>query len=388
MFNLKRSLLLLLVVCLITAGLAAPAGAVEVRSGQMVTVPAGRINGPLFVAGNNVVINADVEGDVFAAGESITVNGRIDGDLLAAARSIVISGPVAGDVRCGAQDVSFKGEVGQSLTAAAETVRVIETSRVNGDMLVFAANADLAGSVGGEVMGSAGNLGLNGQIGSDVTLWGVQNLNVSPTSTVGGSLFYRSEKEAAIPPEAKIAGGARWEQLVRPETRVPQRQEGFDWLGQLAWFAAGVLVWGVFALLFPRLWMHLSRVATASPGPALGWGLLALLLTPIAVLLLLITVIGIPLSLMLLIAYLTVLFAAKIIVGDAVGRYLSQHFGWGGAVPVILPFLIGYLALILLTSIPVVGFFIQLAAACLALGAVCLSFYRWRNEPPAVGTVE
>lgn len=378
MFRCKRRLILLLSVLLVTVCLTAPAGATEIRSGQLVTVPEGKIRGPLFAAGSNVVIDADVDGDVFITGQSVTVNGRINGDLLAAARSIAINGTVVGDIRCAAEDVNLRGETGQSLTVFAGTFRGMDASRINRDLLLFSGYVDLAGTVGGQVLGTGGNISLNGLIGGDVDFWGVQQLQVGPAAVIGGNLVYSSENEAVLSPGANIAGSYQWEQAVKPQ--IQKRQEGFNWLGQLAWFAAGVLVWGVFVLLFPRLWIRLSEIVKGSPGPAFGWGLLVLLTVPLAVLLLLITVIGIPVSLLLLAAYLAVLSTAKIIIGDTLGRFLSRYFGWEGRVPSILPFLVGFLVLVLLSNIPVVGFFTELMVVCLALGAVSLAFYYWRKD--------
>ncbi|TEB13295.1 hypothetical protein Psfp_03519 [Pelotomaculum sp. FP] len=144
-------------------------------------------------------------------------------------------------------------------------------------------------------------------------------------------------------------------------------------------FAAGILVWAVLALFFPGIWSRLSQTIRQTPGYTLGCGLVLLLLTPLLALLLLITVIGIPLSLALLASYGLLLYSAKIIVGDAVGRLLATRFGWEGRVHTILPFLLGYVLLLLLTSIPVVGLLIRIIIVCLALGAVFLAIYRWRQ---------
>ncbi|MDH7480216.1 MAG: hypothetical protein QHH02_09405, partial [Syntrophomonadaceae bacterium] len=115
----------------------------------------------------------------------------------------------------------------------------------------------------------------------------------------------------------------------------------------------------------------------------LAAAVLLLLLAPLAMILFLATVIGIPVSLLLVAAYLAMLYAAKIVVGDALGRYLAHCFGWAGQAPALLLFLIGFLALVILTNIPVVGVFINLVVAGLAFGAVALAFYRWRQPPRA-----
>lgn len=385
MFNGKRKLALLVVVVLVVLGLTLPAWAVETKSGDSVNVPEGKIQGPLFVAGSSIVVDADVDGDVFAAGQDITINGRINGDLIAAARSIRINGTINGNARCVASDIDLKGEVRNSLTAAASEVRLLEGSRVDLDTTVMAGNANFSGAVGRQLLGSGGTYRLNGTVGGNVRFWSVNNLKVGPAAVISGDLAYGSPYEAEITNGAKIAGETKWEQ-IQPQQKVPQRV-GINWVAQIVWFIAGVLAWGVLALIFPRIWGKLSQNILQSPGAALGWGALTLLVTPLASLVLLITVIGIPLSLTLIMAYAVLLYAGKIIVGDAIGRYLARRFGWEARVHSIWPFMIGFAALILLGKIPIVGFFISLVVVATALGAVILAIYGWRRHlPPVVGT--
>src|SRR5665647_2023079 len=124
MFNIKRKVVKLAVIALVVLGFALPAGAMEQITGDMVNVPPGKITGPLFTAGNFIVIDADVDGDVFAAGQDITINGDINGDLLGAARTIRINGNITGNARCAISDLDISGEIGKSLTAAAAQVRL------------------------------------------------------------------------------------------------------------------------------------------------------------------------------------------------------------------------------------------------------------------------
>lgn len=332
------------------------------------------------------MVNGDVDGDVFIAGQTVTINGKINGDLMAAAETVRVNGSVAGDIRCAAARVDIKGEVGQSLTAAAREIRLFETARVNRDAMAFAGEVNLAGPVGRQVLGSGGTIRLNSPAGGDVRLWAVDNLEVGPAANIAGNLTYGSSRQALISPEAKIAGATNWEQLQPPHE--PEHFKRFNWLGLLAWFAAGILFWGVLALLFPRLWSGLSENVREAPWPALGWGLLLLLVTPLAALLLLITVVGIPLSLTLIMAYTILLYAAKIIIGDTAGRLLARRFGWEKRVHDIFPFSIGYAALILLGKIPVVGFFINVVVICMAMGAVFLAIYRWRRQSAQPALIE
>lgn len=377
MFKTRHRLMVLVMMTLFVFSLAVPAGAYEVRSGNMTVIPEGEIQGPLFWAGESLVLDADVNGDVFAAGQNITINGRVKGDLLAAGRTIRINGDVTGDIRCAGYDISFQGELGRSFTAFADEVRLSEDGMVNEDLLFFCRSATLSGAVGRQVLGSGETIRLNGPVGNDVRLWTVQDLQVGPSGSIGGQLHYGSPNQAFVSPEAKIAGETNWEQIEQPRREAG----GVDWVFHLIWFIAGVLVWGILALIFPRIWAGLNQNMLQRPWSALGWGFLFLLVIPLASLLLLITVVGIPLSLALMAAYAALLYAGKIIAGDAAGRYLARRFNWEGRIHAIFPFMIGFAGLILLGKIPIAGFMISIVAASMAFGAVFLVISRWRNAP-------
>ena len=386
MFKCKHKAVKLAAIILVVIGFALPAGAMEQITGDMVNVPPGKITGPLFTAGNFIVVDADVDGDVFAAGQDITINGDINGDLLGAARTIRVNGNISGNIRCAVSDLDVNGEVGKSLTAAAAQVRLNEDSVVAGDALVFAGVATFSGTLGRQALGAGSDFRISGPIGGNVKFWGVEKLTVGQSASVNGDLAYGSPNEAVISPGAKITGTTKWDLIQKPaEPQV--RQKGFDWSGVVFRFITGLLVWGVLLLIFPKIWGKFSENILNKPGSALGWGALALLVAPLAALLLMITVIGIPLSMLLIIVYMVLLCAANIIVADAAGRYLAKSFGWEGRVHIIWPFMLSYAVLILLGKIPVAGAFISLIVAALALGGVVLAIQRCRQHtvaaPPA-----
>src|SRR5262249_5171408 len=60
-----------------------PAAATEFRKSDTVTIKKDEvIKGDLFVTGNHVRIEGEVDGDVYAFAEQLEVSGRINGDLL------------------------------------------------------------------------------------------------------------------------------------------------------------------------------------------------------------------------------------------------------------------------------------------------------------------
>lgn len=377
----------LILTLLLAVLMTSPVRAVEIKSGDTLTVAEGNTVGPLFLSGNYVTVNADVDGDVFVAGQSVAINGKVNGDVIAVAQSITVKGIVNGDVRGAANQIDIQGQILGSLTAAANNVEVREQAVVSRDVLAFGNSIGTAGRIDGQLMGSAAEIRINGPVNGTVTIWNVQTLSVGPAAVVRGSISYGSPNQASISPQAQI-NGVSWRQTVAD---VPEKKTstGFSWLNALGWIAAGLLLWAICYWVSPRLLPNMGETVLKSPGSTLGWGFLALLLTPLAGLLLAVTIIGIPLAIIILFLYVFILFASKILAGDVIGRYLAQYFGWENRMPFFFSFMIAFLVLILLSKLPVVGFLISLAASCLALGMVVMHFYNERSrKPDPVGPTE
>lgn len=375
--NNKRCLLLLTAILLILL-IAAPSSAVQIKSGDMVSVPGGAAKGPLFVSGNSLIVNADVDGDVFAAGQTVVINGNVDGDVIAAANSVRVNGNVRGDIRVAASSIEVGGQINGSITGAGSNISLKEGAIVKKDVLLFGDSIELFSPIEGQAMGSAKQMHINAPIKGDVQIWDVQNLLIGPSTVLEGQLSYRSDKPAQIAPEAEIGKVIH----LAPRSKLENINGGFSWFTAILWLSAGVLLWGVAYLLFPAWLPRMGSLAANEPGAALGWGFLMLLLTPFAIFILMITVVGIPVALLLLLFYIIVLSASKLIVGDFLARCLSHYLKWDGKMPFIIPFLIAFVTLILVSKVKILGFIVSLGTASFALGMIVLYFYRWRTQPP------
>ncbi|MEA4924465.1 MAG: polymer-forming cytoskeletal protein [Syntrophomonadaceae bacterium] len=364
------------------------AGAVEIRTGDMVSVPSGTIKGPLFVSGNNVTVKADVDGDIFAAGQSIIIDGNINGDIIAGANTIRINGNIKGDVRAAANSIDIYGQIEGSVTGAGNNINLREASIIKRDALLFGNAVDASGSISGQAMGGAKQINLNGPIGNDVRIWDVDKLTLGPAAAVNGMVTYNSANEAQIDARAKVGSMARLNPPVKPAPNHPR--QGIPWLGVLWSLAAGTIIWGVFRLFFPRLFPRLAQNTIDRPWPTLGWGFLAVLLLPLAALVLMLTVIGIPLALILIAAFIIILGLSKILTADAISRYLAAHYNWEKGGPFLAVFLVTFLVLILITKIPILSFFLNVIIISTAMGMLVLGIYNLRegSSPTPTSPVE
>ena len=141
-----------------------------------------------------------------------------------------------------------------------------------------------------------------------------------------------------------------------------------------AWLASAILVGWLVLVLFPGFFQA-STHAVGSGWRSLGLGFAVLAGVPAAIVLTAITVVGLPLSLMLLALYFVAIYRAHIWVGAFLGRQLLKPAGatksdW------LLGLLLGLLILKVIGFIPYLGGLVRFGVVCLGLGAFAWQLYR------------
>ena len=166
----KRLLLLFAGLLLIAAPVAAVAQEQALggkfRSGDEVIVSTGEtVAGDLYAASGTVRIDGTVEGDLVVAGGTVEVDGRVEGDVLAACGGLHISGEVGGDVRVGAGDVTVAGSIGEDLVTGAGQVAITSSGTVGEDLVFGAGEVMMDGRIDGDVLGATGSYTRRGTVG-------------------------------------------------------------------------------------------------------------------------------------------------------------------------------------------------------------------------------
>ncbi len=316
--------------------------------------------GPHFYGGLTVDVPGAVDGDVYAAGQTVTISGDVTGDVIAAAQTISISGRVDGNVRLAAQSVTISGHVTRSGTIVAGNLLIDGHGTVGQDIVATASTVDVAGAVGRDLVVSATDLSIDGTVGGDVTY--------SSSST------------------AHIADGAVGGAVTHLQPQQPSQVEISPWAAALAWLVgllyaivALSLITVVAGLVVPRVLGNVTDRLLISPWRALLVGFIAAIAVPIGLLILLVTIVGAPLALALLLVF-TVLTLATFLVG---AHFLGRVILRGAAHPVLQSF-VGGLILIAGLQIPLLNILVWLAMVFFGLGAELLEIHRrhpWSTKP-------
>jgi len=365
-------LAVMLIIMLGTVFAAMPVVAADLRSGDTVTVASGEVvDGDLYVAGSDIIIDGTVNGDIFGAGRSLIINGTVNGGVSFAGQTVTVNGEIAHGARLAGTTIDVNGNIDGDLLAAGTTVNVASTARIGGDFLFGASTVRIDGAVQGYIKGGGGEVIVTNGVVGDIEL-NVDRLTIASTANIQGNLTYTSENEADIQSGAQI-GGATTHKL--PEVRIPAKAAPFFGIGgKVIAFLMTLLVGIVIILVAPIRAASVAASIRHKPWLSLGWGAIILFATPVAAIITLITVVGVPVALIGLTLYGIAIYLSQIAVGLFIGYWIISSFSKVESRGVLIGALaLGFAILTLLKLIPYIGFPLWLATVLFGIGAMVLS---------------
>jgi len=328
-----------------------------------------------FAAGDIVEISGTVNGDVYAAGGQVFVDGTINGDLLAAGGMVTVTGKVSQNIRVAGGQVNVNGEVGRNLTLVGGNIDIGSGTIVVGNLVAAGGNVTISAPIGGDIKLGAGNVTIANSVGGNVEA-GVGQMRLTSGAMVGGNVTYYSDEDASISSDASISGmvDKKTMPVKAPEFSEKDVQKVFDGIGVFAKLtsAFSTLIIGLlFVYLFPNYTKKVVETISSRPIAASFLGFTVLILAPVAILILFVTLLGIPLAMIGLFSYLTFLYVARIFVIFWVGEKVFElakkkaRYGW--------VFVVGLVVYYFVTMLPVIGGLIVFVSTLVGWGAMLIT---------------
>lgn len=341
------------------------------QSGRTILLPAGETHeGWYFVAAERVIINGTVNGDAYIAAGQVEVHGTINGDLLVAGGDVEIGGTVTDDVRVAGGNVRMNGAVGKNVSAVGGNIAVSPAASIAGGLLVASGSLIEGGTVLNNLRAAVGQVEVTGSVGKNVDVVGGQ-LTVARGANVGGDLTAMlSAKDRSEIAEGAVKGAINVKQKEEDPTRVIGIRPKTFWF-KVFWVGSLLLTGLVLYLLSRRSFTEYGTIAMTRLGWSLLWGLGLVVVTPIAVILLCATIIGIPLGLTLLALYLFVLYLSQLSIGIAAGvRQVGPNMSSGWIL--YFAFVVGTIIFQGLSLIPIVGVILEIVVLFVGSGAIAI----------------
>jgi cytoskeletal protein CcmA (bactofilin family) len=414
---------------------ATPASAFDGRSGERVVIESDEvIDDDLYVTAAEFILDGTVNGDLIAMGQTLTINGTVEGDVMAAGQTVVVNGTVTGAVRMAGSIllVAETGSIGGDILGAGYSLEVQEGSSVGQDIVFAGGQVLVAGDVARNVQVATAAFELRGAVGGNVqaevgeadasagpppgmfmppSAVSAPNvdpgLTIDPAASVEGNLQYTQTTDLAIPAGVVVGTVTRTAPATNQTAREQTTGERISlWaVNNLRSIVTLILLGLLLLWLFPFFMQGTSGKLQTEFWPSLGWGVIAyagffiaLLFTVIVMVLggLLFGVLtlgglagtivwlGILALFALILGFILVTsFVAKIVFGQALGRWflarvnspLAEHRYWPMVIGVIVIVLV--IALFSFPLIPgILGWLLNFAIILFGLGALWL----WSRE--------
>jgi hypothetical protein len=331
-------------------GLGMSAQGAVFKAGSVVEVPSNRvIRENFYAAGETIVIRGRIMGDAVVAGKTIIVEGIVDGDIIAAGQYLTITPRrVVEDLRLAGQVVTVRSNTTRDTLIAAQTINISDRNISKGDVVLNGETVKAGGFVGGSLKVSAGDFieskNLRVRYDKLIEIWNKDQ----------GAVYTSKDFLAVL-----LAGAVLFKlyHLI------------------ILW----LIYWALIAFV-PKLMVSIRHTMSESFWPAVGLGVLVLVLLPILWIFLGISLIGIPLIFITLAAIIFYMLIYKLHLFVWMGEKVINHFfktkkqikRWQKLLP-HLYFWVGAVIVFLIKLIPIIGAIFSVIAFFWVLGAIVIT---------------
>jgi cytoskeletal protein CcmA (bactofilin family) len=267
-----------------------------------------------------------------------------------------------------------------NLLILGSVVTLEENSSVKGDVVLLGGTINVDGTIEGNLVGVAGvvTLGEKAIIEGDLI---VQAASVTrdPAAQINGQVVTGFQ----IPPLALRPGQTETPVAPRIEFPVVPVWKGFWFLFRtFLWAAVAVIV----TLFLPNPVERVSRAIAGQPILSGGVGLVTVFIAPLLLILMAITLILIPVSLLGVILLAIAWFFGRIAIGLLVGKKLGVTVKQDWPAPLAAG--LGTFCLVLVvdgigTIVPCVGWLVPAVVGLVGLGGVLLTRFATQSYPPS-----
>jgi hypothetical protein len=341
--------------------------AADIRSGDSILVSASStVVGNAYFAGGSITSNSKISGDLVAAGGTIIVSGPVAADALLAGGTISVLSDISDDARIAGGNITITGSVARDLVVAGGQIH-ISGKGIGGDLLVGGGEVTIDAPVKGNVRIGGGKITINGEVGGNVEIMS-DNITLGPTAIIAGDFTYHSSKLATFASGSQIKGKTNFIQ-TNTNRVAPAALAAFLTFWAIAKFFM-VLIGALFVgLFFRRYALEVVTQTIEAPLKTVGLGLVVLIVLPIASLILITTIVGIPFGVLGVLGFIAILIFASLFVPVLLGALIWKLFRRNEEYTITwVSILVGVIAYMILSAIPIIGGLIKFVLILLVLG--------------------
>lgn len=316
------------------------------------------VNGSSALAGDSLTSKSKVNGVNFLAGNRVEHTGESD-YLVVAGNSVFVGGVVLNDV-----------------VVAGNVVSLNDEADLQRDAIILGADVEIKGILNRDVVVYGSRVTIKrANIGGNVRIY-AEDIIIDDDTVIKGMLYYPKNAETSI--SSKITNITKTDSLER---------EDDDFLVMLIsklWsFMSIILIFAVLTLLIPSMFEKINnrygQISFNKGTEMLAKGLIFLIVIPVIALILLIIPFGVPLSLIMLVLYIMLIYLSKVFAGYLLGYKLWQKL-FNKDINILLVGVLGFLLLFILDLIPGIRIIVSIFTLLFGIGIIYELLLNKNNE--------
>lgn len=335
------------------------------------TTPEGgkEVNNDLYLSEDEVTISDTVNGNAFIMADTLTITGQIGGDLFVMAKTINLDGgQVYGNVFAVAETITLNGLI-YDLYAVCDTLNVSYDGVAYRDLKVTCDTATI-----------------NGVVGKNVNISASKGLTLEADCVVYGDLNYSAPSEIEVA-EGMVTGTVNYEKA----SSVGLPTDAMDYFVLLFDAIFVLVIWLLISKFAPKFYGKVNGLTTKQMLLSPILGIVSFILAILIPMLLIITVVGIPVAFVLMVAYGLVIALGSAIFTIVLGNKLGNKVKVLGKLHNLLAILLVAVVLSLTTFIPFVGEWLAVLYTIIGVGMFLMSAFNKKEktvEPVAEAPVQ
>lgn len=347
-------------------------GAVTFKSGEAIIFESSdELADDLIATGITVTIDGTIHGEALTLSERLRMRGVVHGAMISAAASMNIDGTIEGSLVGAGRNIYIEGIVEGSSYLFGESIEISPSAILSRDLQAFAGELLLEGRIIGDLRGFFETVIIDGAIDGDLDIT-CDILEIRESAEILGNVTYSSATEAVIEDGAVIVGSI---ERKEPEALIMESDfSGWFWVGRMYSFLASLVI-GILAIfVLGELFRNTTNSIRKNGAKSAGFGILFYSAGLVTAFFLVFTVVGIPAAALISLIMAVVFLTAKIFVATALGSILLRKDDTGGKGILAAQMALGSAILIILFTIPYLGWVLYFVIAILGSGALTLSF--------------
>jgi hypothetical protein len=310
----------------------------------------------LAVMAGDITVNSNIRGNLYLMGGHILFNGRVDKDLYLMGGDCNVNGTVEENVYIAGGNINVSGQYFNDVNIAGGKIVIDSLSYIRGNLNVAGNDISINGKISGDVEIHADEVKIKGVIDGDLTTF-VKDLDISEMALITGFInenepdnnsFYWHKKKMS-------------RRITKPFIFKP-------FAVSLNFFLFSLISAAIWYSLFPASYKGSGKLVKKDPVKMGLWGLLCLIVLPLAGILSMIFIVSIPLSIFFLMFIGATVFLGQFPLAFAVGELFAQNIP--GFNKGMLPSAAGLMLLHVLIKIPILNVLITVAWILCGFGSI------------------